>query len=80
MSMVGGMTKQELAKAIRKARRVYVTSPCTGAERTVARRAADDVQHFAISKAEARRVLLPSDMLDAHYIAFLTDDNDLYIG
>lgn len=75
------MTHRELTTALRRATRVFVTSGCSGAPSTIAHGGADDVQHFQVSKAEVRRVLLDGRAdLDIEYLALVSESGDLYIG
>lgn len=65
------MTIKEFVSALAKCNRVFVTSPCIGADRR-----AEDVLYFRISKSEASKAIKG---LDTNIIADL-HDGDLYIG
>lgn len=70
------MTLEEFAKALERARRVFVAVPCTGTAQSVARSVADDVQYFRVSKSEAKRVICSQD---GHVIATVRE-SALFIG
>jgi hypothetical protein len=74
------MTREEFAKALRSATKVFVAVPCTGTKANVERGQADDAQYFAVAKSEARRVLLDNQDADIAIIAIVHESGALYIG